>query len=70
MGITRGKATVRAVKLRVRDDALVVNVLRGIGYKAVDGDTWAGPFRNTFRAARADALEHNARPKRFPPVGG
>ena len=30
-----------------------------IGYKAVCGDEWAGPFRRSWQDARADAREYN-----------
>lgn len=30
-----------------------------IGYKAVAGNEWAGPFRHTWGEARADAFNYN-----------
>lgn len=30
-----------------------------IGYKAVAGDEWAGPFRRAWSEARTDAREYN-----------
>lgn len=57
--MTRGRATVRAVKLRVRNDVLHVDVIRGVGFRAVERDQWAGPYRRTYAEARADAAERN-----------
>lgn len=54
------RATVRAVHHRepsATNHCLTVTV---IGYKAVAGDEWAGPFRRSWQDARADAHEHNA----------
>lgn len=32
---------------------------RAIGYKAVAGNQWAGPFRHSWQDARSDAYAYN-----------
>ena len=45
------------VKLRLRDDDSRVDVLRGIGFRAVSDTGWRGPFRSKRADAVTDAVE-------------
>lgn len=53
------RATVRTVWHREPSSSNACLTATAIGYKAVAGDTWAGPFRRAWQDARADAREHN-----------
>lgn len=49
------------VKHRVRDDDARVDVLRGIGFRAVSNQGWRGPYRRTRPEAVTDAQERRQR---------
>lgn len=48
------------VKTRIRDDDARVDVLRGIGFRAVSSSGWEGPFRRARPDAVADMIEHKS----------
>lgn len=52
---------VKRVTLRLRDDDLVTNRLRGVGYRAVSTGDWRGPVRKVRQDAVADMYEYRAK---------
>jgi hypothetical protein len=53
------KASVRVVRVTVRDDDLRVNVRRGLGFQAVCACGWQGKRWHDYRQARAEKRWHS-----------
>ena len=54
-------AVVKPVHFRTERPDLDCIVSRVIGFRAIERDVWAGPFRRSYNAARQDARERNRR---------
>lgn len=50
------------VAVRLRDDDLATNRLRGIGYRAEVQDGWRGPVRKVRQDAVADMIARRSKP--------
>lgn len=57
------------VAVRMRDDDLATNRLRGIGYRAEVKDGWRGPVRRVRQDAVADMLARRAENVTAAPTG-
>lgn len=53
------RAVVKVVRIHSRHPHLEVDFLRGIGWRAIQGDEWRGPVRSDYRAALNDARARN-----------
>ena len=54
-------AVVNSVHFRTERPDLDCIVSRVVGFRAIERDVWAGPFRRSYNAARQDARERNRR---------
>jgi hypothetical protein len=54
------KVRVKPVRVRLRDNDLATDRLRGVGFRAVSSSGWEGPVRSSFRVALTDAHTHRA----------
>lgn len=57
-------AVVKPVHFRTERPDLDCIVSRVVGFRAIERDVWAGPFRRSYRAAQSDARERNKEARR------
>ena len=60
---------VKRVAFRMRDDDLVTNRLRGVGFRAVSTGGWRGPVRAIRQDAVTDMYEYRAEHVDAAPAG-
>lgn len=53
-------ARVKVVRIHYRHPGLEVDAVKGVGFRAVQGDEWRGPVRKFRGQAVLDAAERNA----------
>jgi hypothetical protein len=54
------RATVKVVRIHYRHPGLEVDALKGVGWRAIQGEEWKGSVRSSYRAALQDARDRNA----------